>query len=85
VLVPFAVLGNKVFFAKTNKVADAFRQILWQSKFVAGHFETKVSEFFGYPVFVGFDARMAVRVSPKLGLLIHRVSLLRSPHVVAKD
>jgi hypothetical protein len=84
VIVPFAILGNKVFFARTGKVADAFRQILSQSKIVAGHLQCKGSEFFGYPVIVGHDARTVLRVGPKLALLIHRVGLLGRPHVLAQ-
>lgn len=83
-LVPFAILGNKVFFARTDAVADDFRRILSQSKIVAERLVRKSSEFFGHPVFVGYDARTAVRVSPGIGLLIHRVGLLSRPHVLAQ-
>ena len=83
-LVPFAILGNKVFFAKTSTVADAFREILLKSTFVAGHLESKVSEFFGHRVFVGIDTRMVIRVGPRLGLLFRCVSLVRSPRVLAQ-
>jgi hypothetical protein len=83
-IVPFAILGNKVFFAKTDGAANAFRRILAQSGLVAKHSHSKDSEFFGHPVFVAYDARMVFRVSPKIGLLIHRAALLGRPHVLAR-
>jgi hypothetical protein len=83
-LVPFAILGNKVFFARTDAVADAFRRILSQSKIVTERLVRKGSEFFGHPVFVGYDARTVLRVSPRIGLLIHRVGLLSRPQVLAQ-
>jgi hypothetical protein len=83
-LVPFAILGNKVFFARTVAVADAFRQVLSQSKIVAERLVRKGSEFFGHPVFVGYDPRTVLRVSPRIGLLVHRVGLLGRPQVLAQ-
>jgi hypothetical protein len=83
-LVPFAILGNKVFFASTDAVADAFRQVLSQSKIVAERLVRKGSEFFGHPVFVAYDPRTVLRVSPGIGLLIHRVGLLGRPRVLAQ-
>jgi len=82
-MVPFAVVGNKVFFAKTDRAAESYRQILSKSNILAEHFAIKISEFFGHPVLVGVDARKAIRVSPKLWLLIRRVSFLKSPRVLA--
>jgi hypothetical protein len=83
-IVPFAIVGNKVFFARTAEVADAFRQALARSTIVAEHLQSKGSEFFGYPVFVGADARTVLRVSPRLARLIHRIGLLSRPQVLAQ-
>jgi len=84
-MVPFAILGNKVFFARTPGVADGFRQILSQSKMMTERLESKGSELFGHPVFVGYDARPTFRVSPKIGLFIQRVGLLGRPQVLAQS
>jgi len=83
-MIPFAILGNKVFFAKTAAAADAFRRELAQSEIMAGHLQGKHSEFFGHAVYVGYDARMAFRVPPRIGRLIHRAGLLGRPHVLAR-
>jgi hypothetical protein len=82
-LVPFAIVGNKVFFARTDQAADAFRRILSRAAIGVEYLQGKDGEFFGHPVFVGFDARAVLRVSPKLALLIHRVGLLGRPQVLA--
>jgi len=83
-LVPFAVVGNKVFFARTDAAADAFRQILSRSEMVAERLVRKDSEFFGYPVLVGYDATTVFRVDRRIGVLIHRVGLLSRPRVLAQ-
>ncbi len=83
-IVPFAVLGNKVFFAKTERAADAFRNALMRSKMLSEHLRSGVSEFLSYPVFVGYDPRMAVRVGPAVEHLLHRITLLGSPRILAE-
>jgi methyltransferase family protein len=84
VLVPFAIVGNKVLLARTDAAADAFRQVLSRSEMVAERLVRKGSEFFGYPVFVGYDATTVFRVSRRIGVLIHRVGLLSRPRVLAQ-
>jgi hypothetical protein len=84
-LVPFAILGNKVFFTRAQAVADAFRQMLWQSKMVTGQLERKDSELFGHPVLVAYDARPVFRVSRRMGLFIRRAGLLGRPRVLAQS
>jgi hypothetical protein len=84
-LVPFAIMGNKVFFTRAQAVADTYRQTLSQSKMVTGQLVSKVSELFGHPVLVGYDARPVLRVSPRMGLFIRRVGLLGRPHVLAQS
>jgi hypothetical protein len=83
-LVPFAILGNKVFFARTEAAAESFRQILSRSDIVAERWVLKSSEFFGHPVLVGYDAGAVFRVSPRMGLLIHRVGLLSRPRALVQ-
>jgi hypothetical protein len=84
-LVPFAILGNKVFFTRAQAVADAFRQMLWQSKMMTEQLERKDSELFGHPVLVAYDARPVFRVSPRMGLFIRRAGLLGRPRVLAQS
>lgn len=83
-IIPFAALGNKVFFAKTARAADTFRNALLHSKTLSEHLRSGVSEFLGHPVFIGYDPRLAVRVGPGIELFLKRISLLKSPRILAQ-